>query len=341
MAVDPIPIFIAERSAMNSQLLAESLGRDPRFEVSAVIPAPKILSLVPPRKPGVAVISAELDSEPTRGMHLARSIRARTHDLGIVILLESLEREKVIASFRSGAKGVFCRTDPLSELRSCIERVSQGRIWTGRTETEYLLEAIQSAPTCDGLGDLTILTKREIAVAEMAAQGLSNKQIAQELGISEHTVKNHLFRIFEKLEVANRIELLFLMVKACDFQYEESARRFLSERSPGEAAVVAAAENGFPSAQFMLGMAHLEGKGFEKDDRAAYHWLRMAETNAVRVLEETRHGIHELKSRLTAQQIQELEQQISQKVQGQHKPKLKAARGELQPENASNSKLAC
>jgi hypothetical protein len=67
----------------------------------------------------------------------------------------------------------------------------------------------------------------------------------------------------------------------------------------------------------------------------------MAETNAVRVLEETRHGIHELKSRLTAQQIQELEQQISQKAQEQQKPKLKAARGELQPKNASISKLAC
>src|SRR5579862_3080052 len=97
----PIPIFIADRNVMSSQLLAESLGRDPRFEVSAVNPAPKILSLLPPKKPGVAVISADLDSGSNKGMHLARSLRARTHDLSIVILLESLEREKVIASFRS------------------------------------------------------------------------------------------------------------------------------------------------------------------------------------------------------------------------------------------------
>ena len=325
MAVNPIPIFIADRNAMNSQLLAESLGRDPRFEVAAVTSAPNILSILPPKKPGVAVISAELESGPTKGMQLARSIRACTRDLSMVILLESLEREKVIAAFRSGAKGVFCRTEPLSELHTCIERVSQGRICTGRVETEYLLEAIESAPTCDGLAELRTLTKREVAVADLAAQGLGNKQIAQKLGVSEHTIKNHLFRIFDKLRVANRVELLFLMVKGRDNQYGELARRFFSEQKPSERAVRAAAENGFPPAQFMLGMAHLDGTGFQQDDRAAYHWLRMAEMNSVLVLEETRYGIDELKSRLTPQQIQELEQQISQEVQEQHKPKLKAA----------------
>ena len=320
MVVNPIPVFIADRNAMNSQLLAESLRRDPRFEVAAVTSAPNFLSVLPPKKPGVAVISAELESGPSKGMQLARSVRARTRDLSIVILLESLEREKVIAAFRSGAKGVFCRSEPLSELHTCIERVSDGRICTGRVETEYLLEAIESAPTCDGLAELRTLTKREVAVADLAAQGLGNKQIAQKLGVSEHTIKNHLFRIFDKLRVANRVELLFLMVKGRDNQYGELARRFFSEQKPSECEFIAAAENGFPPAQFMLGMAHLDGKGFEKNDRTAYHWLRMAEMSSVLVLEETRHGIDELKSRLTPQQIQELEQQISQEVQEQHKP---------------------
>jgi two-component system, NarL family, nitrate/nitrite response regulator NarL len=315
MAANPIPVFIADRNAMNSQLLAESLSRDPRFEVAAVTSASNILSILPPKKPGVAVISAELESGATKGMQLARSVRARTHDLSIVILLESLEREKVIAAFRSGAKGVFCRTEPLSELHTCIERVSQGRICTGRVETEYLLEAIESAPTCDGLAELRRLTEREVAVADLAAQGMGNKQIAQKLRVSEHTIKNHLFHIFDKLKVANRVELLFLMVKERDNRYGKLARRVFSEPKPSESAVIAAAE---------IGMAHLDGKGLEKDDRAAYHWLRMAEMNSALLMEHTRHGIDELKSRLTPQQIQELEQEISQ-VQEQHKAKSKAA----------------
>lgn len=78
----------------------------------------------------------------------------------------------------------------------------------------------------------------------------------------------------------------------------------------------------------MLGMAHLEGKGVDKDDRTAYHWLRMAELNSNRVLGQSRCGISELRSWLQSQEIQEQEQQISQKTQEQQKSKLKPAREE-------------
>ena len=331
MAPNPIPLFIADRSVMNSQLLAESLARDPRFEVSAVAPAPKILSLPIPKQPGVVVISAELDSGPTKGMHLARSLRARAHELSIVMLLESLDREKVIASFRSGAKGVFCRMEPVSELHTCIERVSQGMIWTGRAESDYLLEAIQSAPSCDGLGELSRMTKREAEVAELAAQGLINKQIASRLSLSEHTVKNHLFRIFDKLNVANRIELLFLMVNGRESQTGPLALQLLSQGGGGEPGVAAAAERGFVAAQLMLGLAFLEGKGVEKNDRSAYQWLRMAELNAVSILEKSRNSLEHLRSSLAPAEITELEELISRLQRKQRLAKvvpLRKNRGE-------------
>ncbi len=58
------------------------------------------------------------------------------------------------------------------------------------------------------------LTMRELQVARCAAKGKTNKAIASELGLSEHTVKNYLFRAFEKLGVSNRVELLlYLMVR--------------------------------------------------------------------------------------------------------------------------------
>ena len=327
--MNAIPVFIADRNLLTSQLLAESLNRDCRFEVAAVNPAVKILSLSP-AKPGVAVISAELDSGPRKGLHLARSLRARTHDLSIIMLLESLEPDSIVASFRSGAKAAFCRAEPLSEFQSCIECVSQGRIWASRIETEYLLEAIQSTPSCDGLGEVSSMTKREAQVADLAVKGLSNAQIGKHLGLSKHTVKNHLFHIFDKLNVANRIELLFLMVKGCNFTGAESAFR-LSQGSC-EASHRAAAEAGFVMAQLTLGMAHLEtGGDSENNHRAAYQWLRMAELNAMQVLEQSRCGISQLRSRLSRQDIQELEQQISEKVQEQ-KRKPNRAPTELRPE---------
>jgi two-component system nitrate/nitrite response regulator NarL len=77
-----------------------------------------------------------------------------------------------------------------------------------------LLEAFRSTPSCEGIeiGKIDQLSRREFQIAEHAAQGESNKQIADQLGLSEHTVKNYLFHVFEKLGVANRIELLLRAV---------------------------------------------------------------------------------------------------------------------------------
>ena len=239
-------------------------------------------------------------------MQLARSVRARNHDISIVMLLETSEPDAVVASFRNGAKGVFSRTEPLSELRRCIECVSEGRIWAGSAEAEYLLDAVQSAPCCDGVVELGNLTRREIKVAELAAQGISNKRIAQQLNLSEHTVKNYLYRIFEKLNVSNRTELLFAMVNARD--------QILSKKIASQPAAAMGGKAGSGQPQFMLAMAHahLEDNGVKKkDEPAAYRWFRMAEVHLLRLLQESRYGVEELRSRLQPQEIRQLEQQIS------------------------------
>lgn len=69
------------------------------------------------------------------------------------------------------------------------------------------------------------------------------------------------------------------------------ARSFFSEHRPAEPAIVAAAQAGYLSAQLMLGMALLRGNSVEQDNRAAYHWLRLAALNSARVLEEFRDAI--------------------------------------------------
>jgi len=209
-----------------------------------------------------------------------------------------------------------------------------------KVEAEYLLEAIQSAPTCDGLGEVTSLTKRETAVAELTGQGLSNKHIAQKLGISEHTVKNHLFHIFDKLNVANRIELLFLMVKGRDAHFEDWLSRIFSEHGSVAPAMLAAADAGLPAAQLMLGMAHLRGDGVEQDNHAAYHWLRLAAVNSARVVEESRSAIDQLKSCMDSAEIEYLEQKISGQTQVRPAAKLNSGKRELGPALSAFAKAA-
>ena len=136
---------------MGSQLLAESLGRNPRFEITCVAAADKVLPLVSLHKSDIAVISVEFDSATQKGLQIARSLNTRYPDVRVVALLDVGSRESVMASFRCGAMGVFCRTEPLSELPTCIERVSRGEIWASRSHSQFLLEALRSTPSCEGI----------------------------------------------------------------------------------------------------------------------------------------------------------------------------------------------
>src|SRR4029077_10761410 len=104
--------------------------------------------------------------------------------------------------FRSGAHGVFCRTDSFQTLCKCLACVHDGQVWASSAELQFLLEALTGPLVSEGRGlsGRRPLSKREEEVAKLVAQGLSNRQISVRMALREHTVKNYLFRVFEKLE---------------------------------------------------------------------------------------------------------------------------------------------
>jgi DNA-binding CsgD family transcriptional regulator len=174
----------------------------------------------------------------------------------------------------------------MPESQCGYECASRGEIWASRTQSEFLLEALRSAPSCEGIGaeKIRLLSQRELQVAECAAQGQINKQIADHLGLSEHTIKNYLVRIFEKLGVSNKFELLFLLFKECNAQAPgRLGAAFGSEIGHPIETYLKAAEEGFVAAQFIVGLAHLEGYCVEKNERSAYYWLKMAAENSAQV----------------------------------------------------------
>lgn len=311
----PIRILVADRNCMGSQLLAESLDRDSRFAAVALTATSTddILSAVNDRKPNVALISAEFEDGTKKGLQVARALNAHDRNVHIVVLLEVSARESVLAAFRCGARGVFCRNSPMVDLRTCIERVSQGEIWANLVETEYLLGALRSAPSCDGIDNdrLGLLSKREIQVAELAAQGYSNKQIAAEFLLSEHTVKNYLARAFEKLGVSNRCELLFVLSNENNSLSSRAAGPSVSWLGNPIETYLKAAEEGYAGAQFIVGLAHLEGYGVEKNARSAYHWLRVAEENSSAARQRSLALTEGLRTKISPAEIQVLERSIS------------------------------
>jgi two-component system, NarL family, nitrate/nitrite response regulator NarL len=300
--------LIADRNRMSSQLLAESLAQHSRFSVVVATTTAEILSLSAARKPNVVVISADLESVARKGLHIARTLSARHPNINIVILLEVDQREEVIASFRNGARGVFCRSESLAEFTNCVVAVSRGQIWVNNVEAEYLLDAVKSTPSFDAMSDVHTLSKREVEVAELAAQGLTNKQIADQLDLSEHTVKNYLFRVFEKLKISNRIELLFRLLNERKDNLERQTIR-LPAVVAGESVqtYLKAAQDGSIRAPFMLALAYLEGSGVEKNQESAYFWLRITEKHCSEILQRGRALLEDLKRQMRPDEIAALD----------------------------------
>jgi two-component system nitrate/nitrite response regulator NarL len=306
-----VRILISDRNRMASHLLAESLSRDPYFEVTCVAAGDEVLSSALAHKPDLAVISAEFDGGTKTGLQVVRALSSRQPRIEIVVLIDGNARDSVLAAFRCGAKGVFSRSEAPDEFRACIERVSRGQIWAGPKEAEFLLAAVRNSPSCDGIDDekVSVLSKRELEVAECAAQGQSNKQIADQLHLSEHTVKNYLFRIFDKMGVSNRYELLFLLYNARDnFSRKESVKPVRLESQIQKC--LKAAQAGFAAAQFSLGLAYLGKSGFERNTGSAYYWLRVAEESSSALQTRCHELAEELKGILSLPEIGVLETNV-------------------------------
>ena len=191
---------------MNCQLLAGALRRRSEFRVSSCpLENEAITAIIAKKTIDVALLKADDDASMLRKFHL-------THPrIANVLLLQELSREPVVDAFRFGARGVFQLTDAsIRMLCKCIQHVHQGQIWINNEQIAYLIEAIAVAPGMRVVNSrgIKLLTPREEQVVALVADGLSNRHIAQELGLSEHTIKKYLFRIFDKLGVSTRVELV-------------------------------------------------------------------------------------------------------------------------------------
>jgi two-component system, NarL family, nitrate/nitrite response regulator NarL len=207
---EKIRVLAADSSRMSSQLLAQALAQNTEFHVTGIDPKPaSILAAVADEKPNVVLMSSVLD-EYTTGFDLIRQVCAMRPETRVVMLMDTSKRSAVVEAFRSGAHGVFSRTESPKLLAKCVCSVHQGQVWANSAELRYLLQALceSEPPSCGEVGRIAILSKREQDVVRCVAQGFSNREIGKKLGLTEHTVKNYLFRIFDKLGVSSRVEVV-------------------------------------------------------------------------------------------------------------------------------------
>jgi DNA-binding NarL/FixJ family response regulator len=212
-SLGPIHILVGDNSRIHSQLLAEALKRDPRFIiVGSPSGSEEFLEIASRTSPDVVIISVNLDDEPTGGITLLREFHDRHPQTPAVMLLDSPQRDIVLDAFRSGARGIFSKHESLENLCKCVCLVVEGQVWASSREVKFALDALSSAPRirATNAGGLNLLSRRELQVVHYLAEGLTNREIGDRLGLSPHTIKNYLLKIFDKLGVCNRVELLFL-----------------------------------------------------------------------------------------------------------------------------------
>jgi DNA-binding NarL/FixJ family response regulator len=102
----------------------------------------------------------------------------------------------------------YRRTQPFDILCKSVHRIREGQIWASNEQIRYLIDALAAPPPpITNAKGAPLLTKREQTLVQLVTEGRSNKDISRELNLSEHTVRNYLFRIFNKLGTSSRLEL--------------------------------------------------------------------------------------------------------------------------------------
>lgn len=213
-----ISVLIATFHAMSGDLLIEALKRQSCFNVvGSVTTSHEAIKVACSSKVDVALISATLEDGHLSGFATMRGIRKCRPNVRSIILHDGREQNLAIDAFRAGARGIFSLShSTFMALCRCVRQVHAGQIWANSVELLEVMEAFyQFAPmrvvNSDGM---RLLTKREEEVVQLVAEGLQNREIARDLNLSEHTIKNYLFRIFDKLGVSSRVELALYAVSS-------------------------------------------------------------------------------------------------------------------------------
>ena len=208
-----VRVVVFESTRMNSELLSRALESSD-FGIKVVGMYTSSATLPPTIEAEVCIISASLSDGNLVGFTVLKRLTKSNPQLQCIMLLDRDDKDMVVDAFRNGAMGVCEREQSYEFLCKCIVSVNSGQVWANSRQLRYVMQALAagiSTHVTNSQGQV-LLTSREEQIVSLVADGLKNREIAEMLKVSQHTVKNHLFRVFEKLGISSRAELILYLL---------------------------------------------------------------------------------------------------------------------------------
>jgi len=200
-----IRVILADDHALVRQGIRQFLEEaDDIAVVAEAADGAEAVRMAEEHRPDVAILDIQMPK--LTGIEATRQIKGRLPNTRVLILTAYDDDPYIFALLQAGADGYILKSADADDLLEAVRKVHRGEPALSPGVTETVLRQIKKGGPAQGAEQVEPLTAREIAVLRLAAQGLTNRAIGRELGISDRTVQGHLANIYGKLNVSSRTE---------------------------------------------------------------------------------------------------------------------------------------
>jgi DNA-binding NarL/FixJ family response regulator len=212
--MDRIKVLIADDHAIFREGLSLLLEQQPDIKViGEAADGFQALHMAEALQPDIMLLDIRMPG--MGGLEVLSKIRLKSARTKVLILSGFLEEDLIVEALQNGAKGYLLKTLGHQEIAKAIRATHAGEFWAERKVLSHVFETLlqkihaQQLPLSRMRANLT---DREQEIVNWVMQGMTNKEIATKLGISEKTVKTHLGNIFSKLKISRRLQLLLYRI---------------------------------------------------------------------------------------------------------------------------------